>query len=615
MALSRVTRTGGTTLLLLAFIACGSAQDTVANVGDPAYGDGTLGANCGTGSTDQQGCPCTAGTTVACYTGPASTRGVGSCHDGVQHCQAGQSRVNSLHVLANGGGYGYGPCEGEVLPSPADSCAAAPLPPPEDCTTPTVADFRDRVLWHTSIPGAGKFMANIGGHSIARLAGPNQSLVALELTPLFDAPYTFGGASIADNQLGYLSFTDGTAVAHHAWPGPARVFDTSGDKLGVAGLFKGTIDLGVGQWTSDPKKYTNLPNPPTAIYDFYAGSAAVPSGTVSGGDHFTISGVPEDPLPGSFPPLLDPFAAAVDPAGNVYAVGRFQGEIAIGASSVRASEPISKTDWGGFAVSFDPSGHLRWLDAIQHATASETAIDPSGKYLTTIYQTLDPKTVLELRDTSTGAVLFRHTEGVGSGGSGVLATSVDPNGNVYVLGSSSSPSLTFGPLNIGAKQNYIASFDKQGALRWSHELLDDTWPDHQTVRIAVVSNGSEVGVLLGIRHVTAVDPLVVQIGTCGRAIPRRAYPRDPETGRAVDWGSRPASFWEVKNLLAAVLDANTGEHRWSRLIDSVTTSASLAIHANGDLMVGLHNEPVTTQVDYGEGPQQNATHVFRLRGH
>ncbi|APR88595.1 Hypothetical protein A7982_13944 [Minicystis rosea] len=51
-------------------------------------------------------CPCHAGDTVACYTGPAETRGVGACHDGVQTCQETQELR-----------YAFGPCTGETLPS------------------------------------------------------------------------------------------------------------------------------------------------------------------------------------------------------------------------------------------------------------------------------------------------------------------------------------------------------------------------------------------------------------------------------------------------------------------------------------------------------------------
>jgi hypothetical protein len=47
------------------------------------------------------GCPCTGNQTQSCYSGPAFTSRIGTCHAGTQHC------VNSV----------FGPCEGEVVPA------------------------------------------------------------------------------------------------------------------------------------------------------------------------------------------------------------------------------------------------------------------------------------------------------------------------------------------------------------------------------------------------------------------------------------------------------------------------------------------------------------------
>ena len=52
------------------------------------------------------GCACMPGATRTCYTGPAGTAGVGLCHTGMQSC------VNP------GGGPMWGPCTGEVVPTP-----------------------------------------------------------------------------------------------------------------------------------------------------------------------------------------------------------------------------------------------------------------------------------------------------------------------------------------------------------------------------------------------------------------------------------------------------------------------------------------------------------------
>ncbi len=79
---------------------------------------------CGNGADDDcdgvpdglDGCPCPDGPVAACYTGPAATRGLGLCHDGVKYCDAW------------GPNYSDG-CDGQQLPL-IENCAS---PEDEDC--------------------------------------------------------------------------------------------------------------------------------------------------------------------------------------------------------------------------------------------------------------------------------------------------------------------------------------------------------------------------------------------------------------------------------------------------------------------------------------------------
>lgn len=64
---------------------------------------------CNASSGDMAGCACDPGTTRSCYTGPADTRSVGVCKDGVQECKS----------TAELGG-GWGPCSGAIAPSNED---------------------------------------------------------------------------------------------------------------------------------------------------------------------------------------------------------------------------------------------------------------------------------------------------------------------------------------------------------------------------------------------------------------------------------------------------------------------------------------------------------------
>ena len=61
--------------------------------------------------TIDEGCECMAGATRACYDGPAGTRGVGTCADGMQTCVAGPGGVGTT----------WGPCMGSRTPT-AEVC-------------------------------------------------------------------------------------------------------------------------------------------------------------------------------------------------------------------------------------------------------------------------------------------------------------------------------------------------------------------------------------------------------------------------------------------------------------------------------------------------------------
>jgi hypothetical protein len=73
----------------------------------------------------KEGCPCRAGETAACWTGPAADRNIGKCHDGLQICSA------------SGEFASWGPCMGEELdcdvPPPSDGGVPPPPPPEKDC--------------------------------------------------------------------------------------------------------------------------------------------------------------------------------------------------------------------------------------------------------------------------------------------------------------------------------------------------------------------------------------------------------------------------------------------------------------------------------------------------
>lgn len=69
-------------------------------------GDAAMAVTCNPTSLDLQGCLCpSVGTMRACYTGPAKTRDVGECKDGMQTCVGSETPQ-------------WGPCTGSVTPDP-----------------------------------------------------------------------------------------------------------------------------------------------------------------------------------------------------------------------------------------------------------------------------------------------------------------------------------------------------------------------------------------------------------------------------------------------------------------------------------------------------------------
>jgi hypothetical protein len=91
------------------FVACSnqgsSAADPDGGGRETGSGSGSLLGDGGTGSG--AGSCARAGTTQSCWTGPASQRGVGACHDGTQQCiQHAESEFVALV---------WGPCTGEEL--------------------------------------------------------------------------------------------------------------------------------------------------------------------------------------------------------------------------------------------------------------------------------------------------------------------------------------------------------------------------------------------------------------------------------------------------------------------------------------------------------------------
>ncbi|WP_437992725.1 outer membrane protein assembly factor BamB family protein [Sorangium sp. So ce145] len=140
-------------------IPYGGANDAyIAVFNPPASGGDDDGGSGGAGSSGDGGgsaggdapATCVPGSVVACYTGPAGTRGVGRCAPGTQTC------------LPEGAG--YGPCIGEVTPAaevcvtPEDeSCDGEPHCPPQPPWSRGYGGAGADVGWSIASDAAGNY--------------------------------------------------------------------------------------------------------------------------------------------------------------------------------------------------------------------------------------------------------------------------------------------------------------------------------------------------------------------------------------------------------------------------------------------------------------------------
>jgi len=108
-----------------------------------------------------EGCPCTPGTTQACFSGKPANRGVGTCHDGIQTCK-------STPMRAAQGDWGNSKCIDEILPikdvcdkadNNCNGCVDEGLccEPPIDCSFDigTAKPFNDKLIDGTQIYDSG----------------------------------------------------------------------------------------------------------------------------------------------------------------------------------------------------------------------------------------------------------------------------------------------------------------------------------------------------------------------------------------------------------------------------------------------------------------------------
>ncbi len=333
-----------------------------------------------TGSSTSSGMlACSPGETMDCYSGPDGTLGVGVCAAGVQTCL--------------GDGSGFGPCEGEILPS-MEVCLT---PQDEDCNV-SVKDC-----------GAGLWAIGAGDANIQR----------------------------------------GTVIK----------MGTGGSNILVGGYFDGTLDLG-------PDVLTSL-----GLSDMFVAKLDT-DGKVLWARRF--GGTSDDNLTD----------IAVDPLGNVYVTGAFQGTVDFGNGPL-----VSAGGTDVFLIKLDSAGATLWSKRYgdnSSQTSMALAVDPVGNVLVAggFFGTLDMGTgglvtaggsdAFLAKVNPMGTTLWAKSYGDAAAQS-ILGVGADSVGNIRVVGNNTGTiDLGGGPLvTAGGTDMFVAKLDAGGGAHvWSKGIGD-----------------------------------------------------------------------------------------------------------------------------------------------
>ncbi len=445
------------------------------------------------GATNEEGagCVCPPSSSGACYTGPAGTENVGTCKAGTHTC--------------NAQGTAWGPCNGEVTPSP-DLCAS---PLDEDCNgaaMPCVGavewshayGVQGQSTWiaryGVPIDAAGnillavEYASNVDlgggpvlGFGLAKLDGggahlwskgfANANGVAtavdgagnILITGIAPYPVDLGGGTICAPDQGhawaFIAKLD--ALGNHLWSkcfgsagsnfeGTAVAADASGNVL-WGGAFGFAIDFGAGTMippsTNGDAFLVKLSPGGTVLWSRQAGSTAARVRTIT-----------------------------ADGAGNVIATGRFTLSASFGAPQV------TSPSYGLYVVKLDTNGGPVALKGFNGDHENmECAIGPgdtialSGRFTTSIDLGGGPLMGLSAGgDAFVGkldASLNHLWSKTFANGLPQIADGIatDPNGNIFVTGGFNGP-VDFGAgflVSAGGQDAFLVKLGPSGNALWS----------------------------------------------------------------------------------------------------------------------------------------------------
>jgi hypothetical protein len=389
------------------------------------------------------GCVCTPNASVACYSGPAGSQGLGVCVGGTALC-------NAL-------GTALGACVGQVLPG-VESCANQL---DDDCDGTACGG----PLWSVVAGDGADQRANALAHDSTDnvlLAGSFGGTIDLGAGPLSSAGQNdvlLGKLNAAGAILWAKSFGDASDQL------AAAVASDPQDSVLAAGSFAGTVGFGGAALVSAGS---------TDVFVTKLNSAGVHSYSRRFGDVVAQSAT----------------GLAVDTSGSALVCGRFAGTLAFGGSPL--------TSAGGddaFILKLNAFGNFSWAKRYGDATtqsAEGVAVDSANNVLVvgTFQGTVDfgtgPVTsaggtdIFVLKLDSAGNFVWLRTYGDAADQS-VSDVATDST-NAVVFGGSFAGSVNFGGATHTATgvDLYLAKLDSAGTFVWSlqdgaagSELVDD----------------------------------------------------------------------------------------------------------------------------------------------
>lgn len=407
---------------------------------------------------------CAAGATKPCYSGPMGTEGVGICKGGTATCK--------------NDGSGYGACEGEMTPAPADDCAMKVDANCDGTTCGQASWSYDFQGPNTQVVGgittdasgniylAGKVGGSItfGTNTLVSAGGFDAFIVKLDSTGAFVWGNSFGDAP--NNQVATSVAVDG------------------GGNVVVAGWFFGSMTIGnkiltAGGTNFDAfiAKFDATGNALWAFsYGDVANAQAVNSVAIDSHGDVLATGY---------------FAGSIDfGKGNMIPVGvsdifvaKLAGDTGVGLWSKQTgtagssssgnsvavdnggSAVIAGTSYGAFVERLDGAGNQAWAMQLgdYKSSAAAVAMDAAGNAYVTgtskVIAATGPTFVTKLD------VLGNQQWAVGAGASGPVAIATDASGDSFVAGALNT-SADFGGGTLTGPA-FLWKLNPDGTHAWS----------------------------------------------------------------------------------------------------------------------------------------------------